>query len=283
MSSILHSLAGLPAPAAYALVGGLAFGEAVFLLGFILPGETVVVLGGVIASQGRVSLPVMIAVVAAGAVLGDSLSYEIGRRFGPGLLSRPSLRQRERTVHSVERLMTRWGAWIVVAGRVTAYIRPVVPALAGAVGMRYRSFLVANAAGGIAWAAAFTALGYGLGNAYTKATSAAHWGGLGLLAVGAAAAIAVHWWHRYHMNRRPAPASPRQAHEEPNRDISPTEIAGVGGGPHGQDSRHRSQAAQPGTVRPPAPSPRRQDPSPLAGRTSLPLAPEPSPPVRSIR
>lgn len=282
MSSILHSLAGLPAPAAYALVGGLAFGEAVFLLGFILPGETAVVLGGVIASQGRVSLPVMIAVVAAGAVLGDSLSYEIGRRFGPALLSRPSLRRRERTVHSVERLMTRWGAWIVVAGRVTAYIRPVVPALAGAAGMRYRSFLVANAAGGIAWAAAFTALGYGLGDAYTKATGAAHWGGLGLLVLGAAAAIAVHWWHR-RMKRHPTSASPRQAHEEPNRDMAPTEMAGVGDRPDGKGGGHRSQAGQSGTVRRPAPSPTRQDPRPLAGRSSLPLAAEPSPPIRSNR
>lgn len=200
VSSILHSLAGLPAPAVYALVGGLAFGEAVFLLGFILPGETAVVLGGVIASQGRVSLPVMIAVVAAGAVLGDSLSYEIGRRFGPGLLSRPWLRRRERTVQSVERLITRWGAWIVVTGRVTPYMRPVVPALAGVAGMRYRIFLLANAAGGVAWAAAFSALGYVLGNAYTKATGTAHWGGAGVVVLGAGAVLAVHWWHKHHMN-----------------------------------------------------------------------------------
>lgn len=214
MSSILHGLAGLPAPAAYALVGGLAFGEAVFLLGFLLPGETAVVLGGVIASQGRVSLPAMIAVVAAGAILGDSLGYEIGRRFGPSLLSRPWFQRRNRAVRSVERLMARWGAGVVVVGRFTAYIRPVVPALAGAVGMPYHRFLLANAAGGVAWAAAFSAIGYGLGNAYTKATGAVHWSGLGVVVLGTAGAVMLHWYHRRRANGHPLPP-PLRAGREP--------------------------------------------------------------------
>ena len=227
MSSILQSLAGWPAPAAYALVGGLAFGEAVFLLGFLLPGETAVMLGGVIASQGRVSLPAMIAVAAAGAILGDSLGYEIGRRFGPGLLSRPWFERRSRAVRSVEQLMARWGAGVVVAGRFTAYIRPVVPALAGAFRMPYRRFLAANAVGGVAWAAAFSAIGYGLGNAYTKATGAFRWGGIGVIVVGVAGAVVLHWYHRRHVNRQPEP--PRQEQREPGavQDASPAGAAPV--------------------------------------------------------
>ncbi len=225
MSWILDSLATIPAPAAYALVGGLAFGEAVFLLGFILPGETAVVLGGVIASQGRVSLPVMIAIVASGAVLGDSLSYEIGRRFGPGLLSRPWFARREQSVHAVKRLMARWGALAVVAGRFTAYIRPLVPALAGAVGMPYRRFLVANAVGAVTWAAAFSALGYGLGDAYSKATGPVQWGSLGVLVFGAAGMVVVHWHHRHSSNRHLLlTTSPHPVDSEASRDIPSIEM-----------------------------------------------------------
>ena len=207
MTSVLHSIFAMPAIAVYALAGALAFGEAVFLLGFVLPGETAVILGGVAASQGRVSLTVMIAVVAIGAILGDSLSYEIGRRFGPGLLARPWFKRRKGAVRSAQRLMTRWGAWMVIVGRATAYIRPIVPALAGAASMPYRQFLLANAAGGVAWAATFSALGFAMGNAYTKASGTVHWTGLAVLVLGAAAALVVHWRRRY-ADRDPSPAQP---------------------------------------------------------------------------
>jgi len=83
VSGPVLGLAGWPA---YLIVAALVFAEAALFVGFVLPGETAVVLGGVLASFGRVPLPLMVIVVIAAAIGGDSVSYEVGRRFGPRVL-----------------------------------------------------------------------------------------------------------------------------------------------------------------------------------------------------
>ena len=57
LSWLVDEFLKLQGPAAYALVGGLAFGESALFVGFVLPGETAILLGGVLANQDRVSLP----------------------------------------------------------------------------------------------------------------------------------------------------------------------------------------------------------------------------------
>ncbi len=85
MTSIIDSLVSLSGPLVYIIVGVLAFSEAAAFVGLVLPGETALFLGGVIASQGHVNLAIMLAVAVVAAIAGDSVGYEIGRRFGPGL------------------------------------------------------------------------------------------------------------------------------------------------------------------------------------------------------
>src|SRR3954467_8970142 len=93
-SSLLHSVLELHGLAAYLLVGFLAFAEAAIFVGFVFPGETAVVLGGVLANEGQVSLAAMIAVVVLAAIVGDSVGYEVGRRFGDRVLQLGVLRRR---------------------------------------------------------------------------------------------------------------------------------------------------------------------------------------------
>jgi len=74
----------------------------------------------------------------------------------------------------------------VVLARFTAFLRAIVPGLAGMSEMPYRTFLPANAAGGVVWGTAFCLLGYLVGHAYTKvehASSIASDALLGLVAV----------------------------------------------------------------------------------------------------
>ncbi len=161
----LLGLAGLPV---YLIVGALVFSEAAILVGFIFPGETAVLLGGVLASQGHVQLPVLIAVVVVAAVVGDSVGYAVGRRLGPRLLETRLLRRRRRLIDSVMSALRRRGAWVVVLGRFTAFLRAVVPGTAGMSGMHYPVFLAANFAGGLLWGVGFCVIGYVVGNAYRK-------------------------------------------------------------------------------------------------------------------
>jgi undecaprenyl-diphosphatase len=65
--------------------------ESAAFLGLLVPGESLVIVSGVLASAGLFTLPTLIAVVSAGAVVGDSIGYELGRRLGrPWLLRRGS-------------------------------------------------------------------------------------------------------------------------------------------------------------------------------------------------
>jgi membrane protein DedA with SNARE-associated domain len=123
----------------------------------------------------------MIVVAAAAAIAGDSVGYEVGRLVGPRLLSVRPLRRRQAGIEKARDFIRRWGAWAVILGRLTAFLRAVVPGLAGMGGMHYPRFLTANAIGGIIWATGFTLLGYFLGNTYKRVLSESTWAAAGFL------------------------------------------------------------------------------------------------------
>ena len=173
-------LHGLPA---YALVGGLAFSEAALFVGFVLPGETAVILGGVLAHEHRVSLPVMAAVAAFAAIAGDSVGYEVGRRFGTRALDTRAFARRREALASAQETLRRHGGKAVFLARFTAFLRAVMPGLAGTARMPYPRFLAFNAAGGLLWAVGFTLLGYLAGASYRKVESIAGKAGIAILAV----------------------------------------------------------------------------------------------------
>jgi membrane-associated protein len=165
---LLDPLLNLHGWEAYSLVGLLVFSEASILIGFVFPGETAVILGGVAASRGHVNIVTLIAVVVTCAIAGDSVGYWIGREWGQRLLGVRILKDRQHLIGAALGQLKRRGAAAVVVGRFTAFLRAVVPGLAGISAMPYRIFLPANAAGGILWGTGFCLLGYFVGHAYDR-------------------------------------------------------------------------------------------------------------------
>lgn len=196
MSGLLDPILALHGLPVYLIVAGLAFGEAAFFLGFVLPGETAVVLGGVLASQGRVSLPVLVGVAIAAAVAGDSVGYEVGQRFGPRVLRTRPLAARAAAIERAQAYLRAKGGRAVFLGRFTAFLRAVMPGLAGLSRMPYRRFLLFNAAGGIVWAGGFTLIGYAAGASYQRVEKAAGRASLGVLAVVVVALVGLHLRNR---------------------------------------------------------------------------------------
>jgi membrane protein DedA with SNARE-associated domain len=154
-------------PAAYALVGSLAFAEAALLVGFFIPGETAVVIGGVLAGLHQVNLETMIVVVVVCAIAGDSVGFEVGKRAGPWLLDHRPMRGNLGVKKSMQ-LLERYGGPAVFLGRFIAFARAIIPGLAGFSGLRYRTFLLYNAAGGILWGVGYTLLGYVVGLSFER-------------------------------------------------------------------------------------------------------------------
>ena len=163
------------------LVAVLVFGEAALFLGFVLPGETAVIVAGVVASKGHVNVVVLCAIVVASAIIGDSVGYEVGRKFGRRLLELPLVRSRRVGIERALDGLSRRGATYVFVGRFTAFLRAVIPSLAGMSGLRYRRFLAANASGALVWGVAYTLLGYFAGAALNSIERVSGWVGIGVL------------------------------------------------------------------------------------------------------
>jgi len=181
VSYLLGEIHRLPGPLVYGLVALLVFGEAALFIGFILPGETAVLVAGVVASQGHVNVGVVAALVVAAAITGDSVGYAVGRRYGESLMKLPILKHRRGALDRALEGLRRRGPIYVFIGRFTAFLRAVMPGLAGMSRMNYRRFLFANALGGIIWGVSFTLLGYFAGTALTRIEKYASWVGLVVL------------------------------------------------------------------------------------------------------
>ena len=186
----------------YLIVGALVFAEDALFVGFVLPGETAAVLGGVAARFGHASLPVMLLVVVAAAIIGDSVGYEVGARFGPRLLRLRLLRRHESRLDGARDRLARRGGLAVFLGRFVAFLRAVMPALAGASHMPYRRFLGYNAAGGLVWGTASVLLGYLAGSSYAALEKTA--GRATAIAAAALVVAALVAWRirRYRADRR---------------------------------------------------------------------------------
>ncbi len=197
MSSIAESILRLPPALALLLVFALPLLEASAFVGFIIPGEIGVLLGGVLANQHKVSLTAVLVLGISGAIIGDSVGYEIGKRYGERLLRKvPDRLLDEDKLQRAQESVRRLGGKAVFVGRFTTAARVLVPGLAGMAGIPYLRFLAFNVAGGALWATLFVLLGYAVGSQYKTVEHNATLIGLGLLVL-----IAVFLLVRRHRHR----------------------------------------------------------------------------------
>jgi membrane protein DedA with SNARE-associated domain len=132
-----------------------ALGAVIYLesLGLPLPGESSLVASGLLASRGDLSLARAFLAAWAGAVLGDSTGYAIGRFGGRRLLLRfgPRIGLTEQRLEQAEALFRARGFYIVMAARFFYLLRQVNGLVAGSVAMPWHRFFVANAIGAGLW------------------------------------------------------------------------------------------------------------------------------------
>jgi membrane protein DedA with SNARE-associated domain len=155
----------VPAVSIYALVALVIGLES---LGIPLPGEIILVSAALLASQHGDINPVVLGVCAtAGAIVGDSIGYAIGRKGGRPMLAWLGAKFprhfSEGHVATAERSFEKWGMWAVFFGRFIALLRIFAGPLAGVLHMPYWKFLIANVLGGALWAGGTTAVIYYVG------------------------------------------------------------------------------------------------------------------------
>jgi membrane protein DedA with SNARE-associated domain len=154
-------------------------------LGVPLPGETALITAAIYAGHTHRLSPWLIFLVAsAGAIIGDNIGYWIGDKGGYPLVRHVEQRGipiwfgRWRRLHPVDEqnlkiaryLFDRHGSKVVFLGRFVSVLRTYAAFLAGVNRMLWRRFFVANAAGGIIWAAFYTFVAYLAGAALQRAS-----------------------------------------------------------------------------------------------------------------
>jgi len=193
MTGFIDGLLNVSPLVAYIAVFCLVFAEDALFIGFVIPGETAAVLGGVVASRGEVQLGTMMALVVFAAIIGDSVGYEVGKRLGTRILRTKVLSRHSEKLGNAQEFLRRKGGSAVFLGRFTAFLRAVMPALAGTSRMPYGRFFAYNAAGGLVWGIGFVLLGFLAGNSYEAVAQAVGRDLAVVIAVVAVAALAA--WH----------------------------------------------------------------------------------------
>ncbi|NOY82121.1 MAG: phosphatase PAP2 family protein [Kiritimatiellaeota bacterium] len=139
---------------AYALVFLAAFSESLALVGLIIPGTTMMFAAGVVVSTGALMPGPVFLLAVLGAIAGDGASYWLGHRYRDRLRSVWPLRRHPEVVARGEAYFFRHGGKSVFLGRFVGPVRPIIPMIAGMLGMAPTRFAVSNLLSAVGWATA---------------------------------------------------------------------------------------------------------------------------------
>ncbi|WP_262282552.1 DedA family protein [Micromonospora sp. MA102] len=169
MPDLLNWLQELPPLLIYLVAATIVAGETAVIFGLLVPGEATLLLVGFLAYAGTLRIiPALLAMTAA-AVIGDTLAYRAGRRYGPKLrASGLGARIGPHRWRRADSLLDRLGGRGVLAARWVAFARTLAPRLAGAAGLPYRRFAPWNLAGVVSWVGASVLVGYAAGESYER-------------------------------------------------------------------------------------------------------------------
>jgi membrane-associated protein len=166
----------------------------------VVPSETVVITAGVLASSGDLNLLFVIAAAAAGAVLGDNISYGIGTWVGEHTVRRWFRTEKaRRRLEWAERTLDERGGYIIVIARFIPGGRTAVTFSAGYVhSLTWRRFIRYDVIAGVVWATYAASLGYFGGRTFEENPV---WGLLLAFAVASSLALAVELVRHYRRRR----------------------------------------------------------------------------------
>jgi membrane-associated protein len=173
----IYNVQGLVQSGGLALIAAVIFAETGLFVGFFLPGDSLLVTAGIFCTDanptGKALLNILTLnlVVAAAAIIGDTVGYWIGAKAGPKLFTREkSLFFSRKHLLRTKEFYERHGGKTIIIARFVPIIRTFAPAVAGVGKMSYRRFISFNVFGGIAWSLSMTLLGFTLGKQFPQIT-----------------------------------------------------------------------------------------------------------------
>jgi len=165
LDQTLTNMAGQYGAWIYALLFIVIFAETGLVVFPFLPGDSILFIAGTVVATAGLDVHLLVGLLIAAAVLGDSLNYAIGHYIGPRVYDRPDSRWfKQAHLRKTQAFYDKYGGVTIIIGRFIPIIRTFAPFLAGVAGMSYRRFLSYNVIGGVLWISLLVYAGYLFGN-----------------------------------------------------------------------------------------------------------------------
>jgi membrane-associated protein len=149
----------------YVLLFLIIFAETGLVVFPFLPGDSILFIAGTVTATADLNVHLLVAVLIAAAILGDTINYSVGHYIGPRVFDKPDSRWfRQEHLRRTQAFYDRYGGITIIIGRFVPIIRTFAPFLAGVAGMTYRRFLAYNVVGAVAWICSLVYAGYVFGN-----------------------------------------------------------------------------------------------------------------------
>ncbi len=165
LASVHLDLIAMIQTGGYLGIAFLVFAESGLLIGIFFPGDSLLFAAGLLSAGGFFVFGPLALIVAASAILGDSVGYWFGAKVGNAFFKRKDSRFfKQEYVTRTQKFFERYGGRAIILARFVPIVRTIAPILAGVGTMTYRRFLSYNVIGGFLWGAGMVSLGYFLGS-----------------------------------------------------------------------------------------------------------------------
>lgn len=142
------------------IIAVLSFGESLLIVGIMIPATAILIFTGALIGAGTLQwTPVLIGGIT-GAIIGDFVSYSIGRWLGWDITKKPVLHRYNAFFISARKFFDKYGTLSVFLGRFMGPLRSTIPTIAGIMELSHTKFQFANITSGILWVPAMLAPGY---------------------------------------------------------------------------------------------------------------------------
>jgi undecaprenyl-diphosphatase len=139
--------------------------ECLAIAGIIVPGTVLLFAVAVLAGSGTFSLGETLLLGFLGGVLGDALSYAVGKYFHQNIRRLPLLRDHPEWISRAEAYFQRYGIASLLVGRFIGPLRPMLPMVAGMCDMPLPRFIAVSLVAGAGWSVAYLLPGWATGAA----------------------------------------------------------------------------------------------------------------------
>lgn len=156
--------------------------ECLAIVGIIVPGTLVLFAVAVVAGNGALPLGEVLLLGYLGGLLGDGISYALGRRFHQHIRRLPGLRSHPQWLGAAETYFNRYGIASLLVGRFIGPLRPMLPMVAGMLDMPLPRFIAVSLVAAAGWSVAYLLPGWATGAAFRLPLPEGFWGQTGVVA-----------------------------------------------------------------------------------------------------